>query len=136
MNPMTNGEILASLVAKGLAGECGPSGGEDPIVCGNAVRLESQCPATDYIFNDNGSVDLIYPDPVAMYNCFVQDCGMDEEEAEYEVDHPPHYNTIEDLFDSEDGWFYYFRLEHEVLANVILGFVEVIKNEEANAQND
>lgn len=108
---MPKGEIIAALVALRFKGDSGPMGGEDPILKGNEVIIESQCPACGYRFKDDGSIESFYPDKEAMYYSLVHDCGFDEEEARAEVEHPPVYDNFDDLCCGDDGWFIYFEDE-------------------------
>lgn len=126
---LSKGEIVAALVALGFKGHVGPMGGEDPILDENKMVLYSQCPETGYRFNDDGSVDVYYPDENATYDSLVHDCGMTEEEAEEEIKNPPHYDTIKDLFYSDDGWFYYFTTDFPQLSLLIIQLSEVLSNE-------
>lgn len=127
MNNTPFGEIICSLVSLRFKGDVGPMGGEDPIVNGNELILFSQCPECGYRFNNDGSVDCFYPDEDATFNSLVHDCGMDEDEAQEIIDNPTHYNSVLDLFDGDDGWFYDFGRPDIVEA--IQAILEVIKNE-------
>jgi hypothetical protein len=106
---MPKGEIIAALVALGFKGDVGPMSGEDPELKGNEVVLESQCPASGYRFNDDGSVEVFFPDKEATHDFLISDCDYEEDDAEAEVEHPPVYNSFEDLCNSGDGWFTYFE---------------------------
>ncbi|MCI6330137.1 MAG: hypothetical protein MR775_04870 [Erysipelotrichaceae bacterium] len=88
------GEKLAKAVAKAFKGQCGPFGGENPTKYGNKVSLYSQAGVTWYIFNDDGSVD-VEPDDETI--------SLAEEDGE-EI--TTHYNSADELFNGEDGWFY------------------------------
>ena len=116
---MSKGEIIAALVALGFAKDSGPMSGEDPILRGNEVILESQCPSCGYRFNDDGSIDCFYPDPEAMYDSLVNDWEEDEEEAREEVDNPASYENIEELCSGIDGWFGDFENSNPGLYNAI-----------------
>ncbi len=125
---MNNGEILALLVAKGFEGECGPFGGWDPEVCGNEMILESQCPATGYKFNDDGSVDVFYPNEDDTKEFLIYDCGYLEEDAQDIIDEPKHYDSVLDLLDDdEDGWM--MGWERTDLYILIINFLDIIKKE-------
>ena len=107
---LNKGEIIAALVALGFKGHCGPFGGEDPVLEGNTLILESMMTPTAYTFNDDGSVDISYPEPERTYQELIDDCDYSEEEAKEIIDNPEHYNNIFDLLneDSLDGWFCYW----------------------------
>ena len=103
------GKLIALVIASGFEGQVGPCGGEDPIVKDNEIILYSQLPECGYRFNNDGSVDCFFPDKKAMYESFIHDIGLSEEEAEWEIEHPTHYNSIFDLLgNGEDGWFYFW----------------------------
>lgn len=136
---ISNGEILALLVAKGFEGDVGPMGGEDPEIDENILRLTSQGPDTVYQFNENGSVDEVWEGDREEFIRGLIDVGFDEEDAEawYE-DGPYHYDSVMDLLD-EDGsrttWFCYFESEHPQLYNIIKQFVSLIRIEDDLYEN-
>ena len=130
---ISNGEILALLVAKAFEEDVGPFGGEDPIVQEDHIRLTSQGPDSVYRFNDDGSVDEIWEgDRDEIINQLI-DVGFDEEDAEawYE-DGPAHFDSVMDLLDDGDRstWFLYFETDHPQLYNIIKQFVSLIQAEE------
>lgn len=136
---ISNGEILALLVAKGFEGDVGPMGGEDPEIDGNLLRLTSQSPDSVYRFNDDGSVDEVWEGDREEVLSGLMDAGFDQEDAEalYE-DGPHHYDSVMDLLD--DGgdrttWFMYFEEEHPQLYNIIKQFVSLIKIEDDPYEN-
>ena len=127
---ISNGEILALLVAKGFEGEVGPMGGEDPEIEENLIRLTSQSPDTVYRFNDDGSVDEVWENPNELHAFLIMDCGETEEEAnEFIKDGPAHYDSVMDLLDDGDRttWFLYFEIDHPELYNIIKQFITLIK---------
>ena len=126
---ISNGNILAILVAKGFEKCVGPFGGEDPIVKGNEIILKSQAPGCGYRFNDDGSIDCFYPDDYAMYFFLTEDGGYSEEEAREYLLHPAHYNSLMELVEDEtDGWFTYFDFHNQALYRVIKEFYKEIVN--------
>lgn len=136
---ISNGEILALLVAKGFEGDVGPMGGEDPEIDDNLLRLTSQGPDSVYYFNDDGSVDEVFEGPKEEFIRGLIDVGFDQEDAEawYE-DGPHHYDSVMDLLD--DGgdrttWFMYFEEEHPQLYNIIKQFCSLIKIEDDPYEN-
>lgn len=116
---LSRGAIIAALVALAFEKDVGPMGGENPILNGNEVTIYSQCPGTVYVFNDDGSVDTYPEDEDASYKSLIHDCGFTEEEAREEIDNPPHYDSILDLMDGDDGWFMYFKEEHPKIIEAI-----------------
>jgi len=116
---MTKGEIIAALVALGFKGNVGPCGGEDPKLDANEVVLFSQLPECGYRFNDDGSVDCFFPNEDSMYNSLIYDIGYSEEEAQEEIDNPGHYDSVIDLFGSDDGWFLYFAQDNPKIVEAI-----------------
>ena len=117
---LSKGEIIAALVALGFEGDVGPMGGEDPKLDGRDVILFSQCPDVGYHFNDDGSVQVFFPDEDATYNSFIHDCGFTEDEARDEINDPPFYPSVIDLLESEDdGWFMYFEMDHPKITQAI-----------------
>ena len=82
---MTRGERLATLFSLLFHHNCGAFGDDDPILEGNELTLYSQMGEQTYIFNNNGSVDVVMCD--------------DYTDA--------HYKTVKDLLHSDDGWFAY-----------------------------
>lgn len=101
------GERTAQLVAEAFEGECGPAGGEDPYLEGNRVGLHSQNPVEWFRFNDDGSVDfenisrLVWDNP--------EDWGFeadDEEGINEFIKAYSHFDTVQDLLDSDLGWWY------------------------------
>ena len=130
---ISNGEILALLVAKGFEEDVGPMGGEDPEIEENLLRLTSQGPDSVYCFNDDGSVDEVWEDPDEFRDFLIKDCGETEEDADEIIKEGPyHYDSVMDLLD-EDGtrttWFLYFRSEHPRLYDIIQQFVSLIGKE-------
>ena len=130
---ISNGEILALLVAKGFEEDVGPMGGEDPEIEENLLRLTSQGPDAVYCFNDDGSVDEVWEDPDEFRDFLIKDCGETEEDADEIIKEGPyHYDSVMDLLD-EDGtrttWFLYFRSEHPRLYDIIQQFVSLIGKE-------
>lgn len=121
---LSKGEIIAALVALGFKGRVGPFGGEDPKLDGNKLILYSQCPDCGYQFNDDGSIDCFYPDEDATIHSLIYDIGYTMEEAQNIVYEPDHYSTLEKLINSDDGWFYYFKEEH----NSIIEAVKAVLN--------
>ena len=123
---LSKGEIIAALVALGFEGDVGPMGAEDPKLKGRDVIFFSQCPDAGYHFNDDGSVQVFYPDKNATFNSLVHDCGYTEEDAQEEIDNPPHYKNVMDLFESDDGWFLYFIYDSP---HLVIAIQEVLKHE-------
>ena len=116
---LSRGAIIAALVALAFEKDVGPMGGENPILDWNEVTLYSQCPGTTYVFNDDGSVDTYPEDEDASYESLIHDCGFTEEEAREEIDNPPHYDSVLDLMDGDDGWFMYFKEDHPKIFTAI-----------------
>lgn len=133
---LSNGFILATLVAKGFENDVGPMGSEDPEIeedfDGTYLTLTSQCPDSVYRFNDDGSVDEHwnwYDEDDAVEE--LKEVGFEEDEArEWYRDGPAHFDSVMDLLDrSEDRttWFMYFQSDHPELYNIIKSFVELIQ---------
>ena len=123
---ISNGLILALLVAKGFEEDVGPFGGEDPAVIkknnGAELRLTSQGRDSVYQFNDDGSVDEVFEGSKEEFIDGLMDVGFTEEDAKdvYE-EGPHHFKTVLDLLDDQDRstWFLYFQEEHPDLYDAI-----------------
>lgn len=131
---INNGEILTLLVAKGFEGDCGPMGGEDPIVKGNEFALTSQGLDSWYRINEDGSVDDITHEKVSykeFYDFLIHDCGYDDDEAKTTIENPLHFDSVLDLLDDQDysTWFLYFQTDHPELYQIIELFCNLIKKE-------
>ena len=122
---MNKGVLLATMIAYGFSGNVGPMGGEDPDLNENELVLSSQLPGCGYRFNDDGSVDCFYPDEDDMIHSLIVDLGYTMEEAQDEVYNPIHYNSVLDLFHSDDGWFLYFIEDNPELYKAIKIILEM-----------
>lgn len=98
MKNKVKGEKLAMLFYLLFTGECGAFGREDPILKGNCLGLYSQSGTTYYIFNDDGSI-RVYWDENAIRDLESQ--GINPAE-----DLPFIYDSLEDLLNSDDLWWY------------------------------
>lgn len=134
---ISNGFILALLVAKGFEEDVGPMGGEDPVVIkkdnGAELHLTSQGPDTVYKFNDDGSVDEVWDDDEEGFIRDLVDIGYDEEGArEFYKEGPKHYDSVLDLLDEEERttWFMYFQQEHSDLYDAINYYLGEMKSGE------
>ncbi len=141
---LSNGLILALLVAKGFEEDVGPMGGEDPEVIkkdnGAELRLTSQGPDTVYKFNDDGSVDEVFEGTKEKFIDGLISVGYDEEDAEDVYNEGPHhYDTVLDLLDDQDRstWFLYFQDEHPDLYDAIDYYLGELKAREVyeNSEN-
>ena len=116
---LSKGEQIARLVAKGMGGQSGPFGGNDPDLEGNELTLKSQGYPCTYRFNDDGSVDDISfegMDEDDITDLFMREYSIDDEEArDYAQNLITHYTSFEDLCSGYDSWFVYFEEENPKL---------------------
>ena len=96
---MTRGERLATFFTLLFHHECGPFGGEDPILENNTMTLYSQMGDQVYTFNNDGSVEVIMADDAK----------------------PIHYEYVKDLLYSDDDWFMY--IEAELIERVLEEYI-------------
>ena len=103
------GAVIAALVALAFKGQCGAFGEEDGDLTANCLTLSSQCPGTNYIFNEDGSIDT-EPEDADEYETFLrEECSMDDAtDEEMNAEMYRHYDSLEDLVGSDDGWFMEF----------------------------
>lgn len=100
---MTIGEFLSELIFQYFRSECGPFGDEDPErLSPRTIALHSQAGHSYYTFNDDLSVDYKSGEDQIHELSFVWDNDIPQECISY------HYDTILDLINSDDGWFYTF----------------------------
>ena len=97
--PMKPGERAAVLFFLLLKGQSGPFGGEDPMISGSTVTLESQMGQFYYTFHDDGSVKVTWDDMAQR--------ELDEmwEDDEYESPTFLEYGSIHEMLQQdESGW--------------------------------
>lgn len=111
----SKGEKAAMIFYLAFLGECGGMGREDPYLFKNILTLHSQMGMTDYVFNDDGSIDSHMHEET--WRNFLYDIGLnpDDEDSKDESGHTTedyleykdvHYDNIHELMHSDDGWFY------------------------------
>lgn len=116
------GAVIAALVALNFKGQCGPFGEEDGDLVANCLTLSSQCPGTNYIFNEDGSIDTEPEDAADMETFLREECNMgDATDDEMNEEMYRHYDSLEDLIGSDDGWFMEFdRPDIEAAVKLVL----------------
>ena len=120
---MTRGERLATFFTLLFHGECGPFGGEDPILKDNTMTLYSQAGDVSYRFNDDDSVDVYMHENA--WKEYLADLDIDPEEDDIPEEileqRSVHYEHVRDLLHSDDGWFMY--IEPEIIEKVLEDYI-------------
>ena len=129
------GNRIANTVAKFFKGQSGPMGDDDPSVSGNTLEFWTQAGTSTYTFSDDGSIyaesdydaETAYNDGGGWEGFYDED-DLDVDADDYEDEdeyldalndaglekfvrengddyEPKTYKSIEELCNSEDGWF-------------------------------